>query len=228
MEILLYVAWVLLSVIAIVAVYFLLILLGTIIPVNSKFRNPNEGVDVYISSNGVHTDFIIPAVNHLFDWSKIIDSSIYETPLKEGQYIGVGWGDKGFYLDTPTWAELSPYVALKAMCVPSRTLMHITSYDKLPDDSKMFAQLYLSDAQFLKLCEYMTRHFAIKDGAVRLIPDVGYTPNDNFYHAVGKYHAFNTCNFWVNHGLLIIGVRTALWSPLDRGIFYQLKKMKSV
>ena len=41
--------------------------------------------------------------------------------------------------------------------------------------------------------------------------------------SAGSYHAFNTCNSWTNRVLASIGVRTAMWSPTDHAILYQLR-----
>lgn len=227
MIVLAFIGKVILTVVAIVLTYTIITLLGTIIPVNTKYRSREEGVEVAISSNGVHTDFVLPTVNELFDWRAIINADDYESSCAPGSFLGIGWGDRGFYLDTPTWAELKAKTALVAVCIPSPTLMHVTVHEKAPEDSKSFARIYLTKSQYLTLCEYILGYFEVENEKVKLIPNMGYSPNDNFYHAIGSYHAFNTCNFWVNRGLIRTGVRTALFSPLDRGIFYQLDKIKS-
>lgn len=219
---------VILAALAIILTYTLLTLLGTVIPVNTSYRNMIDGVEIAISSNGVHTDFILPTANELFDWRGIVNEKDYGMPLSAESFLGIGWGDRGFYLDTPTWAELKAKTAIVAVMIPSPTLMHVTAHEAPPQDSKFFVRLFLSHEQYLALCGYILGFFEKENDDVKLIPDVGYTPNDNFYHAIGAYHAFNTCNFWVNKGLIKAGVRTALWSPLDRGIFFQLEKIKSV
>ncbi|MEL6866110.1 MAG: TIGR02117 family protein [Bacteroidota bacterium] len=208
-------------------IYFLLMILGMIIPVNRRFQNEQNGIMIFLHSNGVHTDFILPAVNHLFDWRNIVNPADFEIPMDMKSFVGIGWGDRGFYLDTPTWAELKLKTALTAALVPSPTVMHITSYLDLPNSARFLEALYLDQKQYETLCNYILQYFRLKNDQVDLIPDVGYTCNDNFYTANGAYHAFNTCNFWINRGLNISGVRTALWSPFDRGIFYQLGKIRS-
>ena len=227
MAILISLVWVVIVSDGIITLYLLLTLLGGIIPVNKKYRTNSKGIEVYISSNGFHTDFIVPAINSYFDWGRVVDDSAYETPFTKQSFLGIGWGDKGFYLDTPTWAELKLKTALVAAFIPSPTCMHLTSYANRPDTNKFFECLYLTSDQYLILCEYISSYFETNDDKTILIPDVGYTSNDNFYESNDVYHAFNTCNFWVNRGLIKMGVRAALWSPLDRGMFYQLKRMKS-
>ncbi|MEL6636626.1 MAG: TIGR02117 family protein [Bacteroidota bacterium] len=217
--------FVLLGILGLIVFFLLFVLLGTLIPVNRKSRQSNNGVAVYLKSDGIHADFILPTINHLYDWSKIITSGDYQTPLSQQSFLGIGWGDRGFYLDIPTWGDLTPKIVCKALCIPSPTVVHVISYAQPPNSFKYFRKLILSEAQYLALCEYIQSYFRTDEGAqVQLVPDVGYTPDDNFYLAERPYHVFHTCNYWVNRGLKRIGIRTSLWSPSPHGIFLHLKK----
>ena len=70
-------------------------------------------VYIYVQSNGIHTDLCLPVKTNLMDWNEFIAPEPYG---HSGQYdfISIGWGDKGFFLDTPTWAELKVSTALNA------------------------------------------------------------------------------------------------------------------
>ncbi len=211
--------------VALIALFLLMVLIGTLIPVNRKYRQSSSGVEVYLKSDGIHADFIVPSINHLFDWSKMISSGDYETPLSPQSFLGFGWGDRGFYLDIPTWGDLTPKIVWRALCVPSPTVVHVISYPQPPDSFKYFYKLILSDQQYLDLCTYIQDYFRLANQEVQLLPNVGYTPDDNFYLANYPYHAFHTCNYWINRGLKRIGIRTSLWSPSPHGIFLHLKKL---
>lgn len=204
----------------IVSSYALLVFLGGIIPVNRKFRASDAGIDIFLYSNGVHTDFVVPAVHPCFDWSVLIEPRDFAIPLEATTYLGIGWGDWGFYLDTPTWAELKFSTVVKALFWPSPTVMHLTAHNEPPSDARRLASVRLSRSQYEQLTQYILRQFDLcHNGKPQLMKGHGYTKNDQFYNALGKYHLFNTCNFWINRGLMRIGVRTALWSPLDRALF---------
>lgn len=215
--------------IILVLVYLLLLPLGALIPVNLKYRPAQNGIEVFLSTNGMHVDFILPTQNHLFDWTAIIDKQPFAKKIGAYPYLGLGWGDWNFYIELDKWENLSPQLAAKALLNPNTPpLMHITGYEQLPYDSLKVAKVLLSHSQYLQLCDFIYTAFALdKNKAIDLLPNLGYTEHDNFYKAHGSYHAFHTCNYWVNKGLKKIGVRTAIWSPLDRGIFYQLGKIKS-
>lgn len=216
--------WAVLGFLLFVTLYSLIGLLCFTIPVNRRFRNIKRDVEIFVVSNGVHVDYIVPSISPIFNWKKVLDDRHYDTPFTENSYLGIGWGDRGFYLEVDEWANLKPSVAARAMLIPTPTLMHITSHPELPKDQKRLERIHLSNAQYLQLCDYICSYFEEKDGKVVHLPGKGYTANDNFYEARGYYHAFGTCNFWINRGLIRIGVRAPIWSHGGAGIFYQLKK----
>lgn len=218
----------LLLIILLVVTYLLLLPIGTIIPINRKFKPVRNGVDIFVSTNGMHVDYIVPTRNQLFDWSKIIDSSPYAKSLTEYPYLGIGWGDPGFYLELETWDKLSFKIAAKALLYPTPTIMHVIGYDSLPGETLRVEKISISPSSYVHLSSFIYNAFRLDpDQKLDLIRGVGYTADDNFYQAKGVYHAFHTCNYWVNKGLKRIGVRTPLWSPLEKGIFYQLDKIKA-
>lgn len=220
---------VLLVVLGLLLLFLICIPLGAMIPMNLSYRPVKNGVDIYLTTNGMHTDFVLPTQTHLFDWAKIIDSQPFEKEIKEYPFLGLGWGDWGFYIDLDLWENLTPKLAAKTLLNPKTpTLMHITGYLELPYEKLRVEKVSLSNEQYLKLCDFIFSGFALKaDNSIDFLPDLGYTAHDNFYRGEGSYHALHTCNYWVNKGLKKIGVRTALWSPLDRGIFHQLDKIKT-
>lgn len=217
-----------LVIVGILLLYLLLVPFGTLIPVNRKYQPAINGVDIYLSTNGMHTDFIVPTQNTLFDWTTLIDSQPYEKNLTQYPYLGIGWGDWGFYIELDEWENLTAKLAAKTLLNPkTKTLMHITGYEQLPTPERRVEKVSLTNQQYQDLCAFIQTGFAYDEKEkVQLLPNLGYAPNDNFYKGKGSYHALHTCNYWVNKGLKKIGVRTALWTPIDRGMFYQLGKVK--
>jgi uncharacterized protein (TIGR02117 family) len=97
------------------------------IPSNRDFIPASNEIEIYILSNGVHTDIVLPAKNECKDWTKEI--KIDNTLAKDTSinFMAFGWGDKGFYLETPTWADLKFSTAYKAMFSLSNTAIHIVN-----------------------------------------------------------------------------------------------------
>lgn len=226
-SIVIFIGKIILGFLGLTVLYFLMAFLLSWLPKHRKYTNSVDGYVVYFISNGVHTDIVFPTENLPLEWQKQINFDDFGYSKEELKYMGFGWGDRGFYLDTPTWAELKFSTAVNALFIPSPTLMHIKTFDQIPRDTyKNVEKLTLNSIQFSKLCDHIWNSFAKDDHhQITLLPNKGYSPNDNFYYARGSYHLFNTCNFWVNNGLRKAGVRTSIWTPVDRGVFYQLRKI---
>lgn len=209
-------------------IYGVLFVLGTLIPINRNYAPLKNGVEFYIGTNGYHTEFILPAKHTSYDWTKILKPEFYNINSEQPFYFGIGWGDKAIYLDLKEWRDLTFKQGFQSLMLPSSSIMHIRSYEKIPNKKYQVEKISISPNQYTRLCHFVFATFALDEKQeVQRIENAGYTDHDNFYHAVGHYHALQTCNFWVNKGLKKIGVRTTLWTPIDKGLFYQLKKVKS-
>lgn len=204
-------------------IFVLLYLLATFtlsyIPTSDPAVDGSKAHTIYLYSNGVHLDIVFPVEKIPADLREQLD-------LATGtRYVGIGWGDKGFYLDTPTWAELRASVAIRAMFLPSPTAMHVTEHRRLRNTWSMAD---LDDDQLARLWSYIRATFKTDaEGSIQLIPDAGYTAQDRFYEAHGNYSCFITCNTWVNTAMKRAGVRTAWWTPADFGVLHHLPLVRS-
>jgi len=209
----------LLLILLIIVVYVGFSFLLSYIPVNKKQAKKTRGRVVYAHSNGVHLDLVFPLA--------LVPEQLKHqlTYAEDTELLAIGWGDKGFYLDTPTWAELSLKVAIKAMFLPSPTAMHVTEHRAV---NQTWSRIDLSDEQLTQLWEYIDNSFRKgANGRITEIVGKGYTDHDHFYEAVGNYSCFKTCNTWVNSGLKEIGVKTAVWTPMDKGVLRYLPAVDS-
>jgi uncharacterized protein (TIGR02117 family) len=207
--------------------YLLFFILGFFVSVNNEYRQAKCGIDVFFSSNGMHIDILLPTSTEFLNWPDYICSKDFEHGLASYPYLSIGWGDYGFFLELESWDKLTADIAFRALLKPNTpTLMHVSGLKKLPSKDMKIAKLTLSKQEYLGLCSYIYSYFETdSQGQLKLLNDKGYTPDDNFYAAIGSYSALHTCNYWVNKGLKKIGVRTALWSPLEKGVFYHLEKL---
>jgi uncharacterized protein (TIGR02117 family) len=211
-------------ILGIVIIYVILGLLIPYIPVSAKDDGQKKEIPIYIYTNGVHTDIVMPVRNDLQDWSQKIPFDNTKSKKTDYQYIGIGWGDKGFYLDTPTWADLKFSTAVKAAFWLSDSAMHCTYYNTMKegDDCKM---IMISRNQYKNLVKYVEDKFdRDQNGNFMLIPtNAVYNDNDAFYDAKGTYSFLYTCNTWSNNALKAAGQKAALWTPSDFGIFQHYK-----
>nr|WP_312298012.1 TIGR02117 family protein [Chryseobacterium sp.] len=222
--ILMYILKVIGVILGIVIIYVILGLLIPYIPVSAKDDGQKKEIPVYIYTNGVHTDIVMPVKNDLQDWSAKIPFADTKSKKTDYQYIGIGWGDKGFYLDTPTWADLKFSTAVKAAFWLSDSAMHCTYYRTMKEgeDCKM---IMISRGQYENLVKFVEDKFdRDQKGKFMLIPtDAVYGDNDAFYDAKGTYSFLYTCNTWSNNALKAAGQKAALWTPSDFGIFQHYK-----
>ncbi|MBO9693631.1 TIGR02117 family protein [Chryseobacterium sp.] len=211
-------------ILGIVIIYIILALLIPYIPVSAKNDGQKKEIPIYIYTNGVHTDIVMPVKNDLQDWSRIIPFTNTKSKKTDYQYIGIGWGDKGFYLDTPTWADLKFSTAVKAAFWLSDSAMHCTYYNTMKEgeDCKM---IMISRSQYQNLVKFVEDKFdRDQNGNFILIPtNAVYSDNDAFYDAKGTYSFLYTCNTWSNNALKAAGQKAALWTPSDFGIFQHYK-----
>lgn len=210
--------------IGIILIYALLGYLLPFIEVSEKDDGEAKEIPIYIYTNGVHTDIVMPVKNDIHDWSSKIPFSDTKSGKTDYQFVGIGWGDKGFYLDTPTWADLKFSTAFKAAFWMSESAMHCSFYRSMTeaDDCK---KIMVSRSQYRKLIDFVDAKFDKDDlGNYILIPtNAVYGDNDAFYDAKGRYSFLNTCNTWANDALKAAGQKAAFWTPSDYGIFLHYK-----
>lgn len=170
--------------------------------------------EVYIFSNAVHLNFTIPV--HLLDTAIVEELDL----PPDVRYLSFGWGDKEFYIKTPTWDDLNAGVVLKAVFIPGASAIHTTYYRQVSAD---WVPVHLCDTQLAHLTQYIHQTFE-RDSQKRIIeiPHSGYSRDDRFFEAHGRYSLFNTCNDWVNRGLKRAQVKTSIWSPFKYGVLYHV------
>lgn len=207
-------------ILGVVLFYLIVAQVLSMIPVKADPVAQPKTVDIFIYTNGVHTDLVLPVKSAETDWSEMIPFEDTKSQRTDFKYIGIGWGDKGFYLETPTWAELQPSTALKAAFWLSESAMHCTFYDRMTEGEDC-VRIPITSAQYTELVSFIKEKFEYsKSGEVILIEtDAVYGDNDSFYEAEGRYSFLETCNTWTNEGLKEAGQKAALWTISDFGIF---------
>lgn len=199
--------------------YVFLVFAIPYIPVNSNVKNTAEEISIYIKTNGVHTDIVVPIKTEIKDWSEKIKFSQIKSQDATMQFIGFGWGDKGFYLNTPEWSDLKFSTAFVAAFGIGSSAMHATFYKQI-NENKSCVKIKISKEEYQKLIVYIEDNFKLHvNGNPIWIDATTYGVNDSFYEAKGAYTLFYTCNTWANNGLKAINQKAALWTATDRGIF---------
>lgn len=183
------------------------------LPVNQA--QPKGEITLFLVSNGVHTDVVMPLKNEIFDWTRVVNPADSITDDANIAYVGLGWGERNFYLYTPEWKDLSVSNALGALSGLNRTLIHITYYAFEPKEDDYIVKFSVTSEQYQRLTKSLSESFKQEDGKTILLKGIHYQSNDAFYEAKGRYHLFNTCNTWLNDRLVESGLKGVYWTPFS-------------
>lgn len=196
-------------------IYVFISFILSAITIDRQLENASLDQTIFLNTNGVHLDIIIPQKNLS---NSLANGLRYDA---EDQYLSFGWGDENFYLETPTWADLTLSNALQAMFLKSASLMHVTRYTSVKPD---WIKIKLSDSELSHINQYITNTFQVKSNGKKIyLTDKGYTNRDDFYKANGSYSIFKTCNSWVNKGFKESGLKSCLWTPFDFSLMNKYK-----
>ena len=215
--------WTFGGLLAVPLAYFLAALLLGVIPANAGWQQAERGITVYVRTNGVHTWIMMPKVAEGFDWRPYAPPEHLADPrYGYGTHIAVGYGNREFYLNTPTWSDLSPKTAFFAFFGNGPTLLHV-EHDHQPRPNEWQRPIVLRPEEYRRLASFIRERFQL-DAEGRTIPVLGrgYGPADMFYEANGGYSFVMTCNEWTGRALRAAGVRTGLWTPLEQSIMWRL------
>lgn len=215
------------ALLAIVALYFGGVALLGAIPVNGDFAPAADGIELCLRSNGVHSDFVLPTHTSAIDWRTQHPHGHFPGLAGVGDRIAFGWGDRQFYLETPTWADLRVSTALVALSGLGRAALHVEYLEHRPAGERA-ACTRLAPDQHRALVDYIQSSFRQDaDGRVQRIDAPGYGSADAFYEAHGAFSLFVTCNEWVRRGLSASGVRAPAWAPFDGALLRQLRAVQN-
>ena len=180
-------------------------------------------VEAYVMSNGVHTDYVFPLRAAAIDWSQLFLPSHPREVPPDAEFIAIGWGDREFYLNTPTWSDLTVTRAFGALRGGNRALLHVT-WLRRADLRGSVWRLPLSVPQYAALAGHV--HAALPGARAVPIAGAHYDGNDAFYEAIGSYHLFETCNTWTGRGLRRAGVPMGRWTPFDFTVVRHLRPLR--
>ena len=175
-----------------------------------------DDITVYLITNGVHTDLALPLKNDTFDWTTIINPGDTRAASSDWGYAAFGWGDRGFYVETPHWRDLKISTALSAVSGLGDSIIHVTYYPALWESAHSIA-IPMPRAHYCRLAESIRDQFALHEGRA-VVAAPAYGDNDTFYAAHGHYSLFHTCNSWTNRRLSDAGLKHVLWTPFAHSL----------
>lgn len=196
-------------------IYLFVSLILTFITIPRKGALPEINKSIFLSTNGVHLDIVIP--------KHFVPDALKRglVHIDNADYIAFGWGNENFYLNTPTWGDLTFKNAVNALFLKSTTLVHVTRYTTKQND---WMEVGITDTELKTLINYLTNTFKLDANGKKIwLSNKGYFSNDDFYKANGSYSCVKTCNSWVNTAFKRSGMKACLWTPFDFGLLNKYK-----
>jgi uncharacterized protein (TIGR02117 family) len=194
--------------------------------VSGKEATTEAKIEIYVHSNGFHTDIMVPAYDTLTSahWMDRFHEQGLDTHFADCRYIAFGWGNKDFYIESFDKSFPSLATTLKAIFIPDDALMHVEFMDHIPAESARTAKICLTGEQYFRLCNYISSYFTSETGSGKWeFYIAGYGPDDFFYKANGRYHMFHTCNDWTNDGLRVAGATHTCKAPFAENIMLPVR-----
>ncbi|OJJ14882.1 hypothetical protein BKI52_40725 [marine bacterium AO1-C] len=207
-----------------IALYLLAAVLGTWVTTGklSTQTTVKDSVNIYIVSNGMHTDFVLPLHHLVKDWRQHFNRSRFGAYYQH-RFISFGWGDQAFFLNSTKEGFPKLGTTLKAVLWPTKSLMHVSFYRSINTQADNVYKLNISAKQYQALVKFIFDSFVTKQAQKFRYVAKGYGDYDFFFEAHRSYHLFFTCNNWTNRGLGAMNIRSGIWTPLEQGIIYHIK-----
>jgi uncharacterized protein (TIGR02117 family) len=200
-------------------------ILGTV-PANPGWEEPGDAeqaVTIFIRTNAVHTWIVMPKRTGAVDWRPFAPPEhLADRRYGASSHVGIGYGNREFYLNTPTWADLTLSRAIGAFSGGGRSLLHVEHVHD-PRTETWQRPIRLRPREYAALAAAIVERFQRgADGRTIPVLGRGYGPADTFYEANGGYSFYLTCNEWTGRTLRRAGLRTGLWTPFSESIMWRL------
>lgn len=154
---------------------------------------------LWIIKDKVHSDYVFESKI----WQKYFPTN--------KKYIGIGWGDKTIYCETARWADLKTENLIKAFFGKNKTVMHVYFFDKFPKNKQSRA-ININNNQLNILKKHILISFK---NFSKIKKEKHFYKKGSFYESEVVYSCINTCNNWINLGLLKCDLSTKFWCPIS-------------
>lgn len=206
---------------AVPGLYLVAALVGSLVPVNRGWSEPEKGITVYLADNGIHADLIMPVRAAGLDWEPMVPRSDFAGVDPAARWIAFGAGEERVYLETPRWRDIKPGTVWAALA-GGNSVIHV---EWVADPEYALREIRLRPEEYRRLWAAVRADFDLDpSGRPRRIDHPGYGRADRFYRGRGKASAIRTCNSWVANRLRLAGVETSVWPPFAQGLLWRYRE----
>mgnify|MGYP003387627454 CR=1 FL=1 len=200
----------------VIGFYILGALVGSHVPANSDWKQPKDGIDIFVETNGVHVSLVVPMAAAGEDLSDLIRPEDLRNRDLYGTHAMIGWGHGRVYRNARTWGDVKSGDFASAIFGSDYTTLHVYHLIN-PRALPHRKTLRVSPQQYRIIISQIRRTFRLdKNGHSRAYP--AYGPDNLFYDSRGHYSAIYTCNSWTGDILRKAGVRMGIWTPMPGGV----------
>ncbi len=164
-----------------------------------------------------HVNIIIDLSKSSIAWNTLVPELVHSM----NGYLLIGWGDLETYQSTPNWGDLKASVALKALFMNTPSALHIRYLPTISHLRTSVVPLHIDTLSSDTIEQRILETFPTSSPKIL---SAGYGTHDRFYHSVGEYNIFSTCNNWVGDVLRQSGVVVSRWTPFSYNVIYSIPK----
>src|SRR5690348_8612996 len=183
-----------------------------------------SGIVLYACDNGVHTDLVVPVAAGGTDWRTMFMAEAFGGPTDGYDHLGIGWGSRDFYVNTPTWSDVKLATTVKSV-LWDETVLHV-EYRPRPTAAEPCREWRTDEAAYGRIAGFIRDSLRLSQGKpVQAAP--GYGARDSFYVANGSYTILDTCNQWTGNALRLGGAPVAPWTPFSFLVLWKMPMISS-
>ena len=206
-----------------IALLILAVCIGGVISANNSWKEPEQSsprtIDIFVETNGIHVSIIVPTKNDSGILSNKLRAAHMKNPAYHSEYAMIGWGHKGVYQNAQDWNNLTVSDATSAAFGTGLSLLHIY-YRRNPVPNEYRKKIRITNKQYEHILNNIASYFKYDENGKLLVYE-GYSDNNIFYAATGRYSALNTCNTWAGRILREAGIKIGYWTPISQSIMYR-------
>lgn len=149
-----------------------------------------QAASIWVEQDGYHTALVLPAAEatrHAPQLRNISEST---------GYVRFGWGNRDYY----GASRKTPGMALKALLLPSQSVVEVAHFDTLEQAGSTLVKLEVESDELHNLMAFIASSFALN---TKGLPVLTRTEPSGFryYQAHGRYYLFRNCNNWTAQAL---------------------------
>ncbi|HUG44986.1 MAG TPA: TIGR02117 family protein [Sphingomicrobium sp.] len=214
--------WTAAAFITLALLYFAAAFAGSLIPRHPGWEEPDRGVTFYLWDNGIHVDLVLPAKAAGVDLHRLAPPEHALGAPDSSDWFALGWGQREFFLETPTWGDLTVRNALRAVA-GGDSLMRV-SHHSGPPSGENVREVRVDPEDYRKMVSFAAASFERSGGEPILLEGKAHQLNDAFYEAHGNYNALRTSNQWTADAIAEAGARVGIWTPLSKGLVWRFRR----